>query len=321
MSERISVIIPLYNKGPFIARALDSILKQTNQNFEIIVVDDGSTDSGPNIVRTFSDPRIRLIQQENGGVSVARNRGIETAKADLIAFLDADDEWLPDHLSILLELREKYPEAGLFATKFIIKEKSGQLKEMKNHLLSIKHGDGLINRYFLVAALSEPLIVSAVGILRKKLIEFGGFPENVQYGEDMLLWGRIALQYPIAYSCRIGAIYHQDYNNGISQNLEYQCLSYPFIDYGKTILENSQLNPQLRKDLEEYIARKELNRGYAVFIQGKRDTAKEIVASVKTNYFYREKIFLQILFKLPVPIYNSLKSLKNFVVVQRERKP
>ncbi len=91
----ISVVIPLYNKEPYIKRAIDSILAQKIQDYEIIVIDDGSTDKSAEVVKSFPDPRIRLIQQENAGVSAARNRGIEEAKAELIAFLDADDEWTP----------------------------------------------------------------------------------------------------------------------------------------------------------------------------------------------------------------------------------
>ena len=87
------VVIPLYNKEVYIKNTLNSVLAQTIKDFEIIVVNDGSTDKSAEVVKSLSDPRIRLINQVNAGVSVARNRGINEAKADLIAFLDGDDEW------------------------------------------------------------------------------------------------------------------------------------------------------------------------------------------------------------------------------------
>ena len=93
---KVSVIIPLYNKSQYIARTLDSVLAQTFQDYEVIVVNDGSTDDGPRIVRQYRDPRLRLVSQENRGLSGARNRGIAESRTDWVAFLDADDEWMPE---------------------------------------------------------------------------------------------------------------------------------------------------------------------------------------------------------------------------------
>ena len=93
----ISVVIPLYNKEEQIADTLQSIFAQTFQDFEIVIVDDGSTDNSVEEVEKFDDSRIRLIHQTNAGVSAARNRGIEEARGELIAFLDADDEWKPEY--------------------------------------------------------------------------------------------------------------------------------------------------------------------------------------------------------------------------------
>ena len=89
----ISVIIPLYNKEDYISRAIDSVLRQTFKDFELIIVNDGSTDQGPGIARNFHDRRIRVIDQQNSGEGAARNRGVAEARAELVAFLDADDEW------------------------------------------------------------------------------------------------------------------------------------------------------------------------------------------------------------------------------------
>ncbi|MGB9938210.1 glycosyltransferase family 2 protein [Methanosarcina sp.] len=104
----VSVVIPVYNKEPHVKRALRSVLNQTVQDFEMIVINDRSTDKSLQEVKSFSDPRIRLISQENSGVSIACNRGIDEAKSELIAFLDADDEWIPDYLETILRLRESY---------------------------------------------------------------------------------------------------------------------------------------------------------------------------------------------------------------------
>ena len=109
----ISVAIPLYNKRREIARTIQSVFDQTFQQFEILVIDDGSTDGGADIVAQIGDPRVRLIRQANAGVSAARNHAISEAKTELIAFLDADDEWKPGFLAAIWDLRERFPEAGL----------------------------------------------------------------------------------------------------------------------------------------------------------------------------------------------------------------
>ena len=105
---RVSVVIPLYNKDPHIAQTIQSVLNQTEQNFEIIVVDGQSTDEGPKVVKSFKDQRIFFFEQEGSGVSSARNEGICYSRSDFIALLDADDEWVPNHLETLLRLRNAY---------------------------------------------------------------------------------------------------------------------------------------------------------------------------------------------------------------------
>ena len=118
----ISVVIPLYNKKESVAHTLKCVLMQTYQDFEVVVVDDGSTDGSAEIVEGVDDGRIRLIRQENGGVSAARNRGIKEAKREYVAFLDADDEWKPEHLQTLVGLMEKYPQCGAYSTNYEFKQ-------------------------------------------------------------------------------------------------------------------------------------------------------------------------------------------------------
>ena len=109
-----SVIIPAYNAEKFIVRSIKSVLDQNYTDFELIIVDDGSTDGTKGQIEQFSDNRIRYVYQENGGVSAARNKGILESKGEYICFLDSDDEWKPDHLSLLCKLIEKYSGCGLY---------------------------------------------------------------------------------------------------------------------------------------------------------------------------------------------------------------
>ena len=116
-----SVIIPLYNKEDYIKNTLKSVFNQSFQDFEVIIVDDGSTDKSLQIVKQFIDDRLKVYIQKNQGVSVARNFGIEKAKSEYIALLDADDLWYENHLFELKKLIEIFPDAGLFCTNHEIK--------------------------------------------------------------------------------------------------------------------------------------------------------------------------------------------------------
>lgn len=120
-NPNISVVIPLYNKGTIIGRTVKSVLNQTYANFELIIVDDGSTDSSVDIVRSFSDDRIRIIQQKNAGPSAARNTGVRNAKTDWIVFLDGDDELLPDALEHFNELRNNFKNIDIYNCRSYIR--------------------------------------------------------------------------------------------------------------------------------------------------------------------------------------------------------
>ena len=205
---QISVVIPLYNKRDTVERALRSVLAQTVQDFEIVVVNDGSTDGSADVVRGINDPRIRLIEQPNAGVSAARNRGVAEARKDLIAFLDADDEWLPEFLQAIAELHARFPQCSVFATRYCFASADGR---RWNPIIRGIVGDAaiLLDDYFGIAARSDPPVwSSAVGVRKKALLAVGGFPEGITAGEDLLTWARLACRCKIAYSQRIMSVYH-----------------------------------------------------------------------------------------------------------------
>ena len=204
----ISIIIPLYNKETSIATALRGVLAQTYQDFESVVVDDGSTDGGAAVVEQFDDPRIRLIRQENGGVSAARNRGIAEARGEHVAFLDADDEWMPEFLEEIAALIAEYPECRARATNYVFCS-NGVKSPTILRKMPFTEGRGVLTNYFEVASCSHPPVCSiCVCIERALLQEIGGFPIGIKSGEDLLTWSRIAVRTQWAYSMQPLAQYN-----------------------------------------------------------------------------------------------------------------
>lgn len=207
----ISVLIPLYNKENSIVNTLHTVLKQSYQDFEIVIVNDGSTDHSVHELSKVKDSRIRLVEQSNAGVSSARNAGIKIAKGDFIAFLDADDEWSSDYLQTQFDLSVKYPQCDVFATNYEFKDTRGVVSKTIIRNLPFNKNDGELSNYFDVAACSHPPLWTSAVMVRKSAIEdVGGFPVGIKSGEDLLTWARLAARHGIAYSRRVKATFIQE---------------------------------------------------------------------------------------------------------------
>ena len=185
-SERISVVMPLYNKVAEVERALRSVVEQSLSPCEIIVVDDGSTDGSGAIVERLikecPDAGIRLITQKNSGVSAARNRGIEEAKGDYVALLDADDWWLSGYIAEVCRLMEYYPDADAYATAFDIVNGSERVAA------PVPTVEGYINPAEEALRGRYPIIPSTATLRKEAVAAVGGFPEGMRIGEDQWLW-------------------------------------------------------------------------------------------------------------------------------------
>lgn len=204
IAPQISVVIPLYNKEKYVRRAVDSVLGQTFRDFELIVVNDGSTDNGPAIVREYNDPRIRLIDQENGGESAARNRGISEARNELIAFLDADDEWLSDFLETVVHLQERFPGAGAYATGFrLLKGGEDIFRDVRIRSSCDEYGC-----YFDLLGKGMVVTSSSVAVRRSVFNKVGSFRVGCTRGADRDMWFRLGLYYRYACSPRICSLYY-----------------------------------------------------------------------------------------------------------------
>lgn len=205
----ISIVIPLYNKEKQIVKTIQSVLIQTLQDFEIVIVNDGSTDNSVAEVEKIADARIRLIHQQNAGVSAARNKGIAEASYELIAFLDADDEWKPEYLETQYALYEKYPECSVYACNYELRYDNAKVSNTIIRKLPFQGQDGVLSNYFEVASSSHPPLWTSAVMVRKEVIQvIGGFLLNATLGEDLITWAKLACYYSIAYSKETFAIYN-----------------------------------------------------------------------------------------------------------------
>lgn len=295
---KFSVVIPLYNKEPHIQRALNSVVNQTIQDFEIIVINDGSTDKSADVVKSFSDARIRLINQKNAGVSAARNRGIDEAKSELIAFLDADDEWMPDYLETILRLREKYPYAGLYATSLKTEFIDNVLTDKDKELRKLIPNEGLILNYFKVnlkdISHKDIFYTSSVTVPKNVFSELGGFQTGFWWGEDVDMWGRIALRHPFAYSSQVCAIYYQNVVNGAAYKKK-PVKGHPLLNTGKEALRLGRVPPDVISDLEEYLKFVEMCTAKHNVEAGDKDLAFNLLARNDIKLAYKKILLNTIL--------------------------
>jgi glycosyltransferase involved in cell wall biosynthesis len=203
-----SVVIPLYNKAPHIAATLRSALAQSLAPDEIIVVDDGSTDGSGLVVESVADPRIVLVRQENAGVSAARNAGAQLARSAHIAFLDADDQWMPEHLATLRRLIDAFPDAGLYSTLYEIHLEQRVFFPRSAY----PHGFmGIVDDFYGRMAVGLSLVNSTTACVAKAaFLETGGFPVAMKRGEDLVFWMKLARCWRVAHAAVNTAIYNRD---------------------------------------------------------------------------------------------------------------
>lgn len=201
IKESVGVVIPLYNKGILVRRALNSVLNQTYQNFEVVVVDDGSTDEGPDVVRECSDPRVRLIQQANAGPGAARNRGVQETQAPYLTFLDADDEWMPRFLEVYVESLRRHPDCdAVIGPTLFGPDKKDQCEVWKR--MGIKEGVWSLGTDSTWGNLTRIMDLFSTGrtIYRSLVVNrYGGFysKDKCRFSEDKYLWLQVVLNHRV----------------------------------------------------------------------------------------------------------------------------
>lgn len=298
MNSEFSVVIPLYNKEREVCRAVESVLTQTLAPCEVIVVDDGSTDRGAEAVAALGSPLVRVVRQENAGVSAARNRGAAEARGSHVAFLDADDYWRDGYLAKIRDLTLRYPGCGLYAAAFDIA--SGDRLYPNRH----PSHEGMVEEFFREAMSAYICQPSAVVIPRDIFLASGGFPPGMKLGEDLWFWIRMADRWPVCFTPEPLVVYSRTASNRSASIYTPEQTLHSFEELYRPEEGNSFRN--------EYIARCAI--GKALTLSAKGDTAY----GLRTERFFSYTVMyrrgwrkLHMLNRIPAAIRPALHSFYN----------
>jgi glycosyltransferase involved in cell wall biosynthesis len=235
----VSVVVPLYNKERYVRRALDSIAVQTFRDFEVIVVDDGSSDGGPEIAASFDDERFRLVRQPNAGPASARNRGLAQARGEFVAFLDADDAWRPRYLEKAVSaFRAPGPVLQAFTASYAEfpdqnLEHVWRRRGLRAGLQHIEESLSPLRFHYMVAFMTPCSTVARTETVRA----YGGFQEGFHYGEDAILWLRVLLNDPVWFDMETLVDVDRG-GSGLSGNLKGPRPVEPFVSDPQLVLDH-----------------------------------------------------------------------------------
>ena len=295
----ISVVIPVYNKEKFIENTIYSVLNQTLSDFELIIVDDSSTDKSLSIIDSIKDKRIKTYSIKNSGVSKSRNYGVEKSTSNLIAFLDADDLWKNNHLEKLYKLYLENPNCGMYAMSYI---KNINFKSYKKSYFGLSNFSGILENFFTSSSVDCIASSSSVMIPLNVFKKINGFNENLKKREDTALWIKIALNYKIAFSTITTVeIVITEHGNHLSKSHENP---WCFFDLFKF---QEQNNVDLKKFLD-------LNR-FSEAINFKLNKEHNNFKIITKSINYRNLNFKQkILIKTPFRILLFLKKIQSYLL-------
>lgn len=304
---RVSVIIPAYNAASYTIEAVESILNQTFKDFEIIVVDDGSTDNTKKLLQPYIDCcKIDYIYKENGGASSARNMGIKASKGQYVACLDCDDLWLPDKLKICTEFLDKNPEVGLVYTRVCFIDLHG-------NIVGIPGGCCYSGMVF-EKLIGNNFIVNSTPVVKKGCFaKVGLFDESIFYPADWDMWLRISEHYPIAYLDTILTKYRVRERSNFEKNIEL-AKSEIFKVLEKTFRARTYLSRKLKRKAISHISFASA-KAYTRKLQLK-NARKEAFKAIRL-YPYNMKYYLFFIFlffpkRLVNIIYQKIFAFKNY---------
>lgn len=309
---QVSVVIPLYNKEPYVARCLGSVLAQTFSDYEVIVVDDGSTDGSAEVALRFQDDKVRIFRQENAGPGAARNRGVQESRGELIAFLDADDEWHPQFLERMVDFLRRWPQAGIVGSQWI--DVATGAPSRVPMLEPLGGSEGIIANYFGDAVCPPILSSSSVVVRRSVLEDVGGFMTEERLGEDLELWARIALRYPVGYVAAPLAYYHREAEGRACEASTLQPYP-PVVRFLQRAMARGGLSEDRLADIREYCYRWLIHYASNLHARGKGREARRILwrDCRPTRRFRRQRLRALAVACLPTGLRTWLRGLRRRV--------
>lgn len=258
----ISVIIPLYNKALSIEKTINSVLQQSYANFELIIVDDGSTDASAEVVEKIQDNRIKLIKKKNGGVSSARNLGIRETKFNYLIFLDADDLWTIHHLQEFIKMIKYDDDIRFYATSFTKDREKFKFGNSKSVLK-------VINDFYLEESYATTILSSSSFGFRKDILDHLDYyyNEKFKYGEDVDFWYRILQGNQLVHSELITVLYNIEGENRSDFVLPIKFRFHNFVFKNKSENEKKYLGKLVALVIIDYIYFKSYRISLNVFLK------------------------------------------------------
>lgn len=299
-----SVVIPLYNKEHLIKQTIQSLINQSFKDFEVLIINDGSTDKSLEIVEKLIDNRFKIINQENKGASYARNRGINDATGTYIALLDADDFWYENHLLELRNLIFKFPQAGLYCNNYEINYNNNLIKPA-NFNFELESSPIIIKDYFKSSLVNSIAWTSSVAFMKMSFEKVGKFNLDLKTGQDIDLWIRFALNSKIAFNPIITMRYNNLNVNSLSKK-EYNNDRYRLINGYK-------LEEQTNSSLKMYL---DINR-FAIAVRCKINNDLKLYKKLKNEIDYKNlKIKQKLLLNTPIILLKLIKRVQTFLIKQ-----
>lgn len=301
----ISVIIPLFNKEDYIKNTIKSVLDQSFKDFELIIVNDGSTDNSLEKAQQhlLNFDNYRIISQENKGLSATRNRGVREAKGELIAFLDADDLWHSDFLKTINLLYINFPEASIYGTSYLEKFDDKTILEPKKNIEKQLKNKAFLVEDFFHANLFQPIVCQSSFAARKKVFQEINYDESIELSEDIDFYIKSNLKHKFAY-----------YYNNLSTvllNIPNQITTSSITNKTIPNFDHYEAEAKNNKSLKKYLDFYRYNFAIQYKLEKDKENFTRLISKVDLNNLTRKQ---KLLIHSPLMVLKALKEFKKFLL-------